>query len=267
MTCLWKEKYVYTGAIINWLRWNKMSTLAIFLLCMLVRKPFARAELQSSILIYFGKTPIVKCIALNKLHEQGYVSAFKTDAIHKQNLSLNTWRATHSCWLVPRRNKRPYSRRIFSQSVCHCFIPTKNRPPLYFKIAVTITKTQNNTNTKTQEYDAIIDSNSENRWIWAATHLGTPSMVCVELEWCDWAQDISFQSKQTKTAVAKATASFLFFASYPMINRVNTFATIVSKQTCYLPSRTVQPAKLTLKWALVQKWFARQGIAGPNHSL
>ena len=60
-----------------------MSTLSYILLCMLVRKPCSGYELKQYINLFWEAHHSQIYTALNKLHEQGYVSV-ETDAIHKQ---------------------------------------------------------------------------------------------------------------------------------------------------------------------------------------
>ncbi|WP_436666985.1 PadR family transcriptional regulator [Latilactobacillus sakei] len=170
-----------------------MSTLSYILLCMLVRKPCSGYELKQYINLFWEAHHSQIYTALNKLHEQGYVSV-ETDAIHKQKkiyyltpegqLVVADWFQEETN--VPTQRDeflaKVYVIALFNQEQATSLLQDRRH---HYQ------KTQKQYQHKMQEYDAITDSIEKQKNLGRYLILKRRLMVCAtELEWCDWAQDI-----------------------------------------------------------------------------
>lgn len=177
-----------------------MSTLSYILLCMLVRKPCSGYELKQYINLFWEAHHSQIYTALNKLHEQGYVSV-ETDAIHKQKKIYHLTpegQLVVADWFQEETNvptqrdeflAKVYVIALFNQEQATALLQDRRH---HYQ------KTQKQYQHKMQEYDAITDPIEKQKNLGRYLILKRRLMVCAtELEWCDWAQETLSQQYLT----------------------------------------------------------------------
>jgi len=170
-----------------------MSTLSYILLCMLVRKPCSGYELKQYINLFWEAHHSQIYTALNKLHEQGYVSV-ETDAIHKQKKIYHLTpegQLVVADWFQEETNVPTQRDEFLAKVYVIALFNQEQATSLLQDRRHHYQKTQKQYQHKTQEYDAITDSIEKQKNLGRYLILKRRLMVCTtELEWCDWAQDI-----------------------------------------------------------------------------
>ncbi|SON73289.1 PadR family transcriptional regulator [Latilactobacillus sakei] len=170
-----------------------MSTLSYILLCMLVRKPCSGYELKQYINLFWEAHHSQIYTALNKLHEQGYVSV-ETDAIHKQKKIYHLTpegQLVVADWFQEETNVPTQRDEFLAKVYVIALFNQEQATSLLQDRRHHYQKTQKQYQHKTQEYDTITDSIEKQKNLGRYLILKRRLMVCAtELEWCDWAQDI-----------------------------------------------------------------------------
>ncbi|MFV0978690.1 PadR family transcriptional regulator [Latilactobacillus sakei] len=170
-----------------------MSTLSYILLCMLVRKPCSGYELKQYINLFWEAHHSQIYTALNKLHEQGYVSV-ETDAIHKQKKIYHLTpegQLVVADWFQEETNVPTQRDKFLAKVYVIALFNQEQATSLLQDRRHHYQKTQKQYQHKMQEYDAITDSIEKQKNLGRYLILKRRLMVCAtELEWCDWAQDI-----------------------------------------------------------------------------
>ncbi|ARJ71236.1 PadR family transcriptional regulator [Latilactobacillus sakei] len=170
-----------------------MSTLSYILLCMLVRKPCSGYELKQYINLFWEAHHSQIYTALNKLHEQGYVSV-ETDAIHKQKKIYHLTpegQLVVADWFQEETNVPTQRDEFLAKVYVIALFNQEQATSLLQDRRHHYQKTQKQYQHKMQEYDAITDSIEKQKNLGRYLILKRRLMVCTtELEWCDWAQDI-----------------------------------------------------------------------------
>lgn len=170
-----------------------MSTLSYILLCMLVRKPCSGYELKQYINLFWEAHHSQIYTALNKLHEQGYVSV-ETDAIHKQKKIYHLTpegQLVVADWFQEETNVPTQRDEFLAKVYVIALFNQEQATSLLQDRRHHYQKTQKQYQHKMQEYDAITDSIEKQKNLGLYLILKRRLMVCAtELEWCDWAQDI-----------------------------------------------------------------------------
>lgn len=170
-----------------------MSTLSYILLCMLVRKPCSGYELKQYINLFWEAYHSQIYTALNKLHEQGYVSV-ETDAIHKQKKIYHLTpegQLVVADWFQEETNVPTQRDEFLAKVYVIALFNQEQATSLLQDRRHHYQKTQKQYQHKMQEYDAITDSIEKQKNLGRYLILKRRLMVCAtELEWCDWAQDI-----------------------------------------------------------------------------
>ena len=170
-----------------------MSTLSYILLCMLVRKPCSGYELKQYINLFWEAHHSQIYTALNKLHEQGYVSV-ETDAIHKQKKIYHLTpegQLVVADWFQEETNVPTQRDEFLAKVYVIALFNQEQATSLLQDRRHHYQKTQKQYQHKMQEYDAITDSIEKQKNLGRYLILKRRLMVCAtELEWCDWALDI-----------------------------------------------------------------------------
>ena len=170
-----------------------MSTLSYILLCMLVRKPCSGYELKQYINLFWEAHHSQIYTALNKLHEQGYVSV-ETDAIHKQKKIYHLTpegQLVVADWFQEETNVPTQRDEFLAKVYVIALFNQEQATSLLQDRRHHYQKAQKQYQHKVQEYDAITDSIEKQKNLGRYLILKRRLMVCAtELEWCDWAQDI-----------------------------------------------------------------------------
>ena len=170
-----------------------MSTLSYILLCMLVRNPCSGYELKQYINLFWEAHHSQIYTALNKLHEQGYVSV-ETDAIHKQKKIYHLTpegQLVVADWFQEETNVPTQRDEFLAKVYVIALFNQEQATSLLQDRRHHYQKTQKQYQHKMQEYDAITDSIEKQKNLGRYLILKRRLMVCAtELEWCDWAQDI-----------------------------------------------------------------------------
>ncbi|MFB5174596.1 PadR family transcriptional regulator [Latilactobacillus sakei] len=177
-----------------------MSTLSYILLCMLVRKPCSGYELKQYINLFWEAHHSQIYTALNKLHEQGYVSV-ETDAIHKQKKIYHLTpegQLVVADWFQEETNVPTQRDEFLAKVYVIALFNQEQATSLLQDRRHHYQKTQKQYQHKMQEYDAITDSIEKQKNLGRYLILKRRLMVCAtELEWCDWAQETLSQQYLT----------------------------------------------------------------------
>nr|WP_241425003.1 PadR family transcriptional regulator [Latilactobacillus sakei] len=160
---------------------------------MLVRKPCSGYELKQYINLFWEAHHSQIYTALNKLHEQGYVSV-ETDAIHKQKKIYHLTpegQLVVADWFQEETNVPTQRDEFLAKVYVIALFNQEQATSLLQDRRHHYQKTQKQYQHKMQEYDAITDSIEKQKNLGRYLILKRRLMVCTtELEWCDWAQDI-----------------------------------------------------------------------------
>ncbi|WGI18286.1 PadR family transcriptional regulator [Latilactobacillus sakei] len=160
---------------------------------MLVRKPCSGYELKQYINLFWEAHHSQIYTALNKLHEQGYVSV-ETDAIHKQKKIYHLTpegQLVVADWFQEETNVPTQRDEFLAKVYVIALFNQEQATSLLQDRRHHYQKTQKQYQHKMQEYDAITDSIEKQKNLGRYLILKRRLMVCAtELEWCDWAQDI-----------------------------------------------------------------------------
>lgn len=177
-----------------------MSTLSYILLCMLARKPCSGYELKQYINLFWEAHHSQIYTALNKLHEQGYVSV-ETDAIHKQKKIYHLTpegQLVVADWFQEETNVPTQRDEFLAKVYVIALFNQEQATSLLQDRRHHYQKTQKQYQHKMQEYDAITDSIEKQKNLGRYLILKRRLMVCAtELEWCDWAQETLSQQYLT----------------------------------------------------------------------
>ncbi|MDV8944229.1 MAG: PadR family transcriptional regulator [Latilactobacillus sp.] len=160
---------------------------------MLVRKPCSGYELKQYINLFWEAHHSQIYTALNKLHEQGYVSV-ETDAIHKQKKIYHLTpegQLVVADWFQEETNVPTQRDEFLAKVYVIALFNQEQATSLLQDRRHHYQKAQKQYQHKMQEYDAITDSIEKQKNLGRYLILKRRLMVCAtELEWCDWAQDI-----------------------------------------------------------------------------